>query len=211
MSNINELRNMYGNVINAHTDIIQKKATNFEESLIYKNDIETILNGKFVKILDSFFNGRNKVSSLKVKFSESRYSNIFDSIQDFCKVSYGYYLAIDNLNTNIKNCSMEAYKLYCTEFDDVDKKWNEIKEYANSHFSKYDDCNKTLERKKGSLHRAKMEANQTEIESLNSEIKSLEFDLEAAINTIKSDIRALLTYNSDLIILLDEALRKTTV
>lgn len=211
MSNISELKTLYGKVINAHDEIIQKKATAFEDSLIYKNDIETILKGKFDNIRFSFEEGKEKVSSLKKHFSETDYENTIEMINSFILLSNSYISWIEDTNKQIEVASKAAYEEYCKEFKEYDDKWNEIKDFTNDHFSKYDYFNQTLNEKKDSLNFAiATNADPETIETLKEDCERQEFKVEGALNTISDDIRILLEYNAKLIDLLNKALRKGT-
>lgn len=222
--NYDDLVTQYNKITHDYENNIEgRNATTFEESLIYKNDIENILNGKFVKILDSFFNGRNKVFSLKVKFSESRYSNIFDSIQDFCKVSYGYYLAIDNLNNNIKNCSMEAFNEYCQEFTTLKEEYNDSKSEFEKKSRLYLDNCRAISDKKSDIDNLQNKIDNyqggepiefsnwnTKISTLKKEIFNLGGDNIGYLSDMQIHLSSMTYALSELQKLLNEALEKGT-
>ena len=211
MSNISELRTLYGKVFNAHTDIIQQKATAFVDSLIYKNDIETILKGKFDNIRYCFETGKYNVSSLRTHFSATDFENVIEMINRFMSLSNLYISWIEDTNKQIEVASEAAYEEYCNEFKEDNDIWNEINGFAEDHFSQYDDLNQTLEKKKNSLNFAiATNADPETIETLKEDCERQEFKVEGALNTISDDIRILLEYNAKLIDLLNKALRKGT-
>lgn len=211
MSNINTLRENYGDVINRHTEIINNKANTFEESYIYQNDILNVKEQKFDNISVCFQALRNKVNYIKNSINrETEFNNIAVSLDNLISK---FDMCIDTLQENSKKinlASKAAFEEYLTDFKTVNDEWVEKQQETNNLFTQHDDLNKSLNRKKNSLYRAQLDMNTTEVELLKSECATLEDDLNEKLNNISSSLRYLKNNNDKLGVLLDEALKKGT-
>ena len=125
-------------------NINEKNATNFEDSLICKNDIETILKGKFDNIRFSFEEGKEKVSSLKKHFSATDYENTIEMINRFISLSNSYISLIEDTNKQIEVASKAAYEEYCMEFDTYEELYQRNKSSLDRRIEDYNDINTEL-------------------------------------------------------------------
>lgn len=125
-------------------NINEKNATNFEDSLICKNDIETILKGKFDNIRFSFEEGKEKVSSLKKHFSATDYENTIEMINRFISLSNSYISLIEDTNKQIEVASKAAYEEYCKEFKNYQDDYLHYVDVINAGFALCDNCTEKL-------------------------------------------------------------------
>ena len=121
-----------------------KNATTFEDSLIYKNDIETILKGKFDNIRFSFEEGKEKVSSLRTHFSATDYENTIEMINRFISLSNLYISWIEDTNKQIEVASKAAYEEYCMEFDTYEELYQRNKSNLDRSIEDYNDIKTEL-------------------------------------------------------------------
>ena len=216
MSNINTLRENYGDVINRHTEIINNKANTFEESYIYQNDILNVKEQKFDNISVCFQALRNKVNYIKNSINrETEFNNTAVSLDNLISK---FDMFIDTLKGNsekINLASRAAYNKYRSDFNDYFNSWENINDAIKKHFFNYNTCNQDLQEVNRKLEIAESIRNsgrdEAYIESLYEEKNQLEFNIEGTKNGIIGDIALLAKYNTEMSALLEVALKKSTL
>ena len=204
-NNINHLREIYAQIINDHTEIIQKMATTLEESFIYQND--TNIYNKFYDICESNSLLSDKIGAINFNKSTT-FNHIIDDKDELYNRLHQFNSYILEVCDKIKTATQSAYEEYCTEFKKYQDDYLYCVDIINAGFELCDNCTDELRILNG--ERASYIGNEIVPDTLLSEIEEYENIRAKGYNALVTNVSRIRKDCNELKRILEIALKKGT-